>query len=517
MSAKPTTLADVCLVLEGTYPYVSGGVSTWVHQIMGMFPELTFAIFYLGAQKDPQCQMKYELPPNLVALEEVYLFEQKAEESGILGGIGARWQPFYENVRKLGVRLPEGDAHDLELLRSIFDHINTHSRVGFDAFWRHENTWGVVRELYDRYAPDDSFIDFFWTVRFLVQPLWKLARAMHRMPDARVYHTACTGYAGLVAALASAERGRPLVLTEHGIYLRERIADICRSRWIPDQLVRHPNLNEPLSNLRRLWIGFFDVVGRLCYGQSADIVSLFGKNARAQQHFGADAGRMTIIPNGIQTEAFEPVLQKRVERRAAQPGSQVVGFLGRVVSIKDVKTLLRAAAKVCAVLPDARFIIGGPHDEEPEYAHECLALTAQLSLQERVSFIGPVKRDVFLADIDVMILSSISEGLPFVIIESLAAGVPVVSTDVGACSELLNGRPDESPAFGAAGLIAEVGNSDELAAHLIRVLTDEALLESLGESGVQRVRHLYHERTVQDAYRALYQKHLSPASADTEQ
>ena len=68
MVAKHTTLADVCLVLEGTYPYVSGGVSTWVHQIMGMFPDLNFAIFYLGAQKDPNCQMKYELPPNLVAM-----------------------------------------------------------------------------------------------------------------------------------------------------------------------------------------------------------------------------------------------------------------------------------------------------------------------------------------------------------------------------------------------------------------------------------------------------------------
>ncbi|MFZ4592741.1 MAG: GT4 family glycosyltransferase PelF [Verrucomicrobiaceae bacterium] len=512
MAAKHTTLADVCLVLEGTYPYVSGGVSTWVHQIMGMFPDLNFAIFYLGAQKDASCQMKYELPPNLVALEEVYLFDLKVNDGGILAGMGVRWQPFFESVRKLGVRLPEGDAHDLELLRSILAHITNNSRISFDTFWRNESTWGVVRELYDRYAPDESFIDFFWTLRFLVQPLWKLARAMHRMPEAKIYHTACTGYAGLAAALASAERGKPLMLTEHGIYLRERIADICRSPWIPDQLVRHPNLNEPLGSLRRLWIGFFDVVGRLCYTQSSDIVSLFGKNALAQQHFGADAGRMTIIPNGIRTEAFEPVMLRRVERRIAQPGSQVVGFLGRVVSIKDVKTLLRAAAKVCAVLPAAKFIIGGPPDEEPEYVRECLDLKAQLGLQDRVSFIGPVKRDAFLVEIDVMILSSISEGLPFVIIESLAAGVPVVSTDVGACSELLRGRPDESPALGEAGLIAEIGNSDELAAHLVRVLTDANLLESLSQAGLQRVKQLYQEHTVQESYRDLYQKHLDRLS-----
>jgi glycosyltransferase involved in cell wall biosynthesis len=108
-----------------------------------------------------------------------------------------------------------------------------------------------------------------------------------------------------------------------------------------------------------------------------------------------------------------------------------------------------------------------------------------------------------------MILSSISEGLPFVIIESLAAGVPVVSTDVGACSELLNGRPGESPAFGPAGLIAEIANSDELASHLIRVLTDSALLDQMTNAGLQRVETLYHEKAIRDAYHKVYATHLS--------
>jgi glycosyltransferase involved in cell wall biosynthesis len=130
-------------------------------------------------------------------------------------------------------------------------------------------------------------------------------------------------------------------------------------------------------------------------------------------------------------------------------------------------------------------------------------------VQNNVKFLGPTQRNDFLPQLDVMILSSISEGLPFVIIESLAAGVPVVSTDVGACSELLNGRPGESPAFGAAGLIAEIANSDELAAHLIRVLTDHELLNQMTQAGLSRVETLYHENAIRAAYHELYAKHLA--------
>lgn len=507
MAAPAQPPADICLVLEGTYPYVSGGVSTWVHQIISMFPDWTFALFYLGAQKDPKAQAKYVLPRNVVSLEEVYLFDD-APDGGILGGIGSRWQPFYGNVRKLGVRVPTGDAYDLDLLRSLLQHVADHSRVSFETFWGHEETWSVLQEIYHRYARDESFLDFFWTVRYLIQPMWKLARAMDRLPAAHVYHSACTGYAGIAAAMASASTQRPMLLTEHGIYLRERIADICRSPWIPDQLVRRPGMDEPLGLLRRLWIGFFNVVGRMAYQQSSTIVSLFEKNAQAQQHFGADPAKITIIPNGIRTEDFQAARQQRELRRQQQPGSQVVGFLGRVVSIKDVKTLLRTARKVCDVLPKAIFLIAGPADEEPEYFQECQELMQQLALGPHVKFIGPVQRNEFLPAIDVMILSSISEGLPFVIIESLAAGVPVVSTDVGSCSELLNGRHGESPAYGPAGLIAEIGSSDELAAHLIQVLINGSLLDTMSAAGLKRVEHLYHEAAIQDAYRKLYSHHL---------
>ncbi len=513
-SSKPT--ADICLVLEGTYPYVRGGVSTWVHQILELFPEHTFALFYLGAQKDLKAKKKYDLPSNVLSLDEVYIFQDKAAGLFARKPDAARWRSVYENIRRLSLRAPQGDLHDLEVIRNILQTIDDESSVSFDAFWQHHETWDVVREVYERYAPDDSFLDFYWTLRFLIMPLWRLARGSHLIPKARLYHTACTGYAGLAAAMAASANKAPLVLTEHGIYLRERIADICRSQWIPDQIYQYPNLNDPLGTLRRLWIGFFDVIGKMCYARSDSIVSLFDKNARAQEHFGADPHRIRIIPNGIRTEVFEPLIAQRTERRKAQPESQVVGFLGRVVSIKDVKTLLRTAAKVVATLPDAKFLIAGPTEEEPDYYQECLELSAQLHLTNNVEFLGTQKMMEFLPRLDIMILTSISEGLPFVIIESLAAGVPVVSTDVGACSEILNGRPDESPPIGPAGLIAPVGNAEEIAAQVVALLTQPEELNQLALNGIARAKASYHEKAIQHAYAELYTAHLSGASTESQ-
>lgn len=517
MPSRKNSRADICLVLEGTYPYVSGGVSTWVHQILHAFPQWQFAVFYLGAEKTPDLKPRYELPPNLVHLEEVFLFQPSSRLVRLRDSVPASWEPLYENLRKLFVRTPNGDAHDFMLVGKVLQHIASHSAVDFDTFWRDAKTWAVLREVYDRYAPDDSFIDFFWACRFLIAPVWKLGRSLARMPRARLYHTACTGYAGLAAALASAANDTPLLLSEHGIYLRERITDICRSPWIPDNTTLHTPPADPLGTLRLLWIGFFDVIGRLCYHRAEAIASLFEKNAAAQRHFGAEPGRIRIIPNGIRTEECDGWHEQRRERREKDPESAVIGFLGRVVSIKDVKTLLRTARKVCDRLPQARFLIGGPGDEEPEYFEECIALAGQLGLQKQVEFLGATQRAVFLPQIDIMILTSVSEGLPFVVLEALATGIPVVSTDVGACAEILRGRPESDAPALECGLIAEIGDADQLAAACVRLLTDRPLLEAFSAAGRERVRRDYHEDGVLNSYRALYeslmQRGASPVAA----
>lgn len=514
MARNPSSVADVCLLLEGTYPYVSGGVSTWVHQLLTAYPEWKFAIFYIGGQKDPDAKLKYTVPSNVVSIEEVYLFDPKDQRSGgRRGDIPASWSGFYTSLRKLFVHTPSGMPGELDMIIPLMEQIMAQKGVTFDEFYNAPQTWGVLRELYERYAAEDSFLHFFWTCRYLIEPLWKLARALPRVPRAKVYHTACTGYAGFLGAVISHQTGAPLLLSEHGIYLKERIQDIYRSPWIAEFPKLRPALTEPLGSLRRLWIGFFDVLARICYGESAHLVSLFGRNAKVQQHFGAEAEKISIIANGLAVESCDVLLQQRAQRQAANPESRTVGFLGRVVSIKDVKTLLRAARLVCDSLPDTQFLIAGPTEEEPEYYRECIDLTEQLQLDANVQFLGLRKRDDVLPLMDVMVLTSVSEGLPFVLLEAMACGVPIVSTDVGACRELIEGRQGENPSLGACGIVTEIGATDQLARALVYVLSNPAQQQQMSRSGRERVHRHYHERDTLGDYRKIYQDLMASAPA----
>ena len=72
---------DVCLVLEATYPYVSGGVSVWVDQLIKAMPEVQFGIIYLGGSKNEEREMRFEVPKNVTVLEEINLFDFDAPDT----------------------------------------------------------------------------------------------------------------------------------------------------------------------------------------------------------------------------------------------------------------------------------------------------------------------------------------------------------------------------------------------------------------------------------------------------
>ena len=98
---------------------------------------------------------------------------------------------------------------------------------------------------------------------------------------------------------------------------------------------------------------------------------------------------------------------------------------------------------LCKQLPEAEGWIVGPDEEEEEYADECHELVKQLGLEQKVKFLGFQNIDNILPKTGLITLSSISEGQPLVILEGYAAGVPTLSTDVGSCRELVEGREGE--------------------------------------------------------------------------
>jgi glycosyltransferase involved in cell wall biosynthesis len=113
----------------------------------------------------------------------------------------------------------------------------------------------------------------------------------------------------------------------------------------------------------------------------------------------------------------------------------------------------------------------------------------------------------YLGQIDVVVLTSLSEAQPLVILEAGAAGVPVVATDVGACSEMILGHANEEPRLGPGGAITLLCNPSATAREVSKLLTDRAWHTQCANALRERVRLHYDKRSLDRTYREIYDKY----------
>ena len=494
---KPGQGADVGVVLEGTYPYVSGGVSSWVHQIIRGLPELTFALLFIGGEASQYPKMRFELPPNVVHLEEHYLAEasRRREAKSIPGD--AQFLRDSERIHD-GLRDPQRRL-DAEALAGVVRSLEADPRAVQDDFLHSRLAWQRIRERYSAFCSDLSFLEYFWTVRSMHAPLFMLARAAKTFPRVRTFHTISTGFAGFLGMLLAERSGRPLILTEHGIYSKERRIELLQADWLKDESVSHGAAPDEVSYTRNLWIRFFEGLGTLTYHAANPIIALYEGNRERQVKDGADRARTDVIPNGIDLARFTPL---RAKRPTEIP--MVLGLLGRVVPIKDIKTFIRTMRIVCTALPAAEGWLIGPEDEDKSYARECHDLVASLGLEGRVKFLGFQKPDDILPKLGLMMLTSISEAQPLVLLEGFASGLPCVSSDVGCCRDLVYGATDEDKGLGAAGRVTPIANPEASARAAIELLRDPDAWHAAQRAGIARVEQFYTLGMMIDRYRAVY-------------
>ena len=197
-AAKNEPVADVTLFLEGTYPYVLGGVSSWVQQIITGLPELTFSLLYIGAKQDPKAKQHYQLPKNVLSLKEVYLHTELSKREQRRRRIPAELRiALYDVLGKF--YLAKTGAERMACFWATLDGLQeVEQRFRFGNLLRDREAWEILVEGYEEFCPDESFIDFFWTTRFLHLPLWNLWKARDLVPPARVYHSVSAGYAGFL-------------------------------------------------------------------------------------------------------------------------------------------------------------------------------------------------------------------------------------------------------------------------------------------------------------------------------
>ena len=164
--------------------------------------------------------------------------------------------------------------------------------------------------------------------------------------------------------------------------------------------------------------------------------------------------------------------------------SQIVGMVSRVAPAKDYGTLIDAAVKVVAQRPSVRFLIVGDHSQVPLNRHHYLEIKQLISARGMDAyFVFTDHRDDvsrLTKAMDVFVLSTHTEGLPLVILEAMAQGKPVIGTDVGGVSEVIE--------HGHNGLLSAHRDANMLAAHITSVLSDENLRKTFAAAGRQSVR-----------------------------
>lgn len=466
--AAPASLR-VLLLTEGTYPYHFGGVSTWCHTLVQALPDVRFELMAIIG--DRKLEPRFNLPPNVDGFHPISMW-------GTYDLLETRQDLSFAQVRQQRRRTSEEVIEEsfIPAFRTFLEYLLSRELAAtrlaqsivqmhrfflehdFDAALRSRAAWRTFHEVVgrnaDRLARQSGGGDCSYTLADLTRGmqwvyrwLFPLARPLPRVD---VVHAAMAGLCTIIAVTAKLEHGAGYLLTEHGIYLREAYLSAGRARegWLLKVL--RTSFARRMAELSYAWA---DQVGPVC-----------SYNHRWELKVGAAPDRLRTMYYGVDSNRFQPV-----ERATSEP---VVGWVGRIDPLKDVKTLLRAAALVHRERADVRFrLYGAPLPGTEGYHAECLALQHELGLEQVVSFAGYVSQPAkAFNDSDVVVMSSISEAVPYSILEAMLCGKPVIATAVGGIPEQLAG----------CGVLVEPRNAEQMAAAILELMNDPERRAQMG-------------------------------------
>jgi glycosyltransferase involved in cell wall biosynthesis len=478
----------VTLLTEGTYPHSHGGVSVWCDQLVTGMPDLDFDVVAVtGTGREP---VVWDIPRHVTRVVSVPMWGPAPQGRLPRGRERNRLEAAYERfvAALLDPRAEDGFGPALyRLARAAAD-----GRLS--PFLRGDRAIGILTAVWNR--PGLAVREARPTLHDAVTATALLEHALRPLaapcPQQGVAHAVSGGVAVLPGLAALERHGVPLLLTEHGVYLRERYLGYRTApyRWPVKALV----------------LGFFRLLAEETYRRAALITPGNRYNRLWEEQGGAAPESIRTVYNGVDPAAFPPA--------GPEPADPVLSWAGRVDPIKDLETLIRAFALVRAELPAARLrLFGGTPRGGEAYRERCEALAAQLGHGDAVTFEGRVDdiKDAYAAG-NVVMLSSISEGFPFTLIEAMSCGRATVSTDVGGVRE----------AVGDAGLVVPPRDPAAMAAAALELLGDAGRRRAMGEAARLRVIEQFTLRQTIDTFRSIYLElsafgsAAAPAAADDE-
>ncbi len=473
---------------EGTYPYTTGGVSTWADILIKELRNIDFIL--LPIMMHPYMQTKYDIPPNVVDVINLPLWGTEEPVEYIRN---IKFSKIYQT--KVYTREHEDIEPLRPILTSILDHIfkkrEDYDELGemivafYDYFqkydyhevFRNEAIWEIYKEYmithYESVDEDPpSVFDLVEGLRYLFRFFISL---LPQLPEAEIYHSSAAAFCGLPCIVAKKKYGSKFLLTEHGIYIRE-------------QYLFQSRLQTPLRT-KEFLLGIITMVSKLNY-HFADVISpVCNYNKRWELKWGVDERKIRTIYNGIDILKFK---RMEVER---DPRPTVV-MVARFDPLKDIETFIRCAKIVAKEVPDVLFKLYGPVAEQ-EYYEKCMALVDELDVHKNFSYEGPTKNPArAYNEADVVMLTSISEAFPFAVIEAMACEKVVVSSDVGGTKEVLEGF----------GFIVKPKDYEAFSKYVVALLKDPRRAQELGRRSREVIVNGFKTEDMVENYLSLYRE-----------
>jgi glycosyltransferase involved in cell wall biosynthesis len=480
---------SVLMCSEGTYPYTQGGVSVWCDQLIRGLPDFDFKIFAIT--NSPDAKPVYSLPLNVSGIRPVALWgtQELGYQEATFAEIyqrKARTTPvvvrkeFLENFYQAANCIVRSGPCPEQLAKALLDLHIYFKHFDFAKTMTSPEAWDVFLRVCERSFPDGQELtihDVTTCMRWMQRFLGILAVPL---PQADITHGSMSGLSSVPGVLNKFLTGAPFLLTEHGIYMRELYLSLMR--------VGQSNA------CRRFLLAFNEAIVRMNY-HYADVVTALGTfNKSWQLELGATESKIRITPNGTDPEHF----QSSSRRRKSKP---LVLTMARVYRLKGIEFLVRAAAEVRSRFGPVTFRVLGEIVDQ-EYFHECKTFIDENGLEDTIEFSTTKNPGAALAEADVFCLPSISEGMPYCILEAMFSGLPVIATDVGNISEMLGGTgivvPPADPEALAKAILSLLENPDTAYHHRL----------ALGEAAQKRAHSLYTTKQAVGRFKEIYQSLL---------
>jgi len=457
------------MTTEGTYPHASGGVSTWCDALIRNTPEVHYTLVPL--MMNPHIEWKYDPPRNARRVINIPLWgiEEPAEfltditfaslhvrkRDTTESIIESRFVPLFRDLLAQINRAGEDAAAFGRVLLALEDYFR---ESDYNKTFKSRPVWRAFREsmeAFSRRMTDEnrlpgpvyqmpSLFDLTESLRWLYRFLMVLNV---RVPRTTLTHTTAAAFCGIPCITSKIRNGTPMLVTEHGVYVREQ--NLFLSRFQRLFFAKQFLLNL-ITAVTRANYFYADVISPVCH-----------YNTRWEVAQGATRDKIRVIYNGVDTDHFVPSPRESNQQR--------VIATARVDPLKDLETFLHMAAIVLRTNPQATFAVYGAVADQ-DYYRKCLRLRSELGLDEVVEM--GMESDNVLAvyhSADVVVLTSVSEAFPFSVLEAMSCGKVVVATDVGGVREVLQSNGSLVPARDAGALAGEVQrllNDPELRARL---------------------------------------------------